>query len=77
MYTVRAYMGEDLMLDDSFEMDGLSSLTFECDMFCADYCIDKGITSVHAHFEALDEDGALVEVYEVHYSKGDAYGKSH
>lgn len=77
MYTVRAYMGEDLMLDDSFEIDGLSSFTFECDMFCADYCIDNGITQVEAHFEALDEDGALVEVYEVSYSMGNAYGKSH
>ncbi len=70
MITVRAYMGEDLMLVDDFTINHMDNFIFYSDMFCADYCYENELERVHGHFEALDENGELIEVYEVHYYLG-------
>lgn len=70
MFTVRAYMGEDFMLTGDFDINSIDQLQFESNMYCAEYCEYHELERVDGHFEALDEDGNLVEVFEVHYYLG-------
>lgn len=70
MITVRAYMGEDLMLVDDFTINDMDDFILCSDMYCAEYCQEHELERVDGHFEALNENGELLDVYEVHYYLG-------
>lgn len=68
MYTIDAYMGGEL-LNAVFALNGLDCFKFDCDMFCADYCIDNRLTHISAVFIAVDNHGKIYDVYAVNYEK--------